>query len=404
MTAKTFDELWPIPYPNIVIVTGEYGCGKSTFGLSTGAEPKRNCYIDFEKSGEGYAKQMGVGAYHDIQANLTKAYPTGYKMINLLAEAKKITDPIKVGDFDVILLDNASPLEEAFTADVEASPAKYNLTENQVRNSTALKMYAVKTAWMQYLSNLASKAKMVIVIMQLRDKFNGNQPAKNARGEVIREPKGKETLEMVSGLYLWLEHGKGGVPSANVRKSRVDKKVWIADPGAETLPEGVTPEMIASLNGDPGLLTIPVLPLRLPRCTWQEIRWYMAHPANLATPAPGETPTKEQLNDDDRLMLRSHLAEMELALAEQRPKTPVNPAVIPPVKKEPEPVNPAKEKFFLDAAGMGYTKPAEIIEVLKPMGLTPWTEANNDKMLEALKANLEKVMTTGAPVAPLNGA
>ena len=63
MTAKTFDELWPIPYPNIVIVTGEYGCGKSTFGLSTGAEPKRNCYIDFEKSGEGYAKQMGVGAY-----------------------------------------------------------------------------------------------------------------------------------------------------------------------------------------------------------------------------------------------------------------------------------------------------------------------------------------------------
>ena len=46
----TFDDLWPLPIPKVTVVTGPYGCGKSTFALGSGAEMEEHLVVDFEKS------------------------------------------------------------------------------------------------------------------------------------------------------------------------------------------------------------------------------------------------------------------------------------------------------------------------------------------------------------------
>src|SRR5512140_610685 len=106
---KKVEELWPLPAPEIVVVTGPYGSGKSTFTLGTGATPERTLVIDFEKSQKGFAGQLPI-TYMDMQSILGEKYPDGYKMVNLYEETVDILDSIQPGQYDVIVLDNASML------------------------------------------------------------------------------------------------------------------------------------------------------------------------------------------------------------------------------------------------------------------------------------------------------
>jgi hypothetical protein len=306
---KTFDELWPLPCPEVVVVTGGYGTGKSTFTLSTGATPARMVVIDFEKSQKGFAAQLPCLAYHDLQSIMSTKYPTGYKMIELLAEVEAILGALKDGAQDVIVLDNASPLEDAITAYVEGHPGEFGHSAGQYQSMSGLKWGDVKTKYQQLLTRWVSRAKMIFIVVHLRDKWVGNTVQKDAFGKPVQEPKGKETLDQLSSLFVWLEAGPGGVPAAKVLKCRVDRKVYIDDP--DDPPTGIPADAIAALKGEPGLISIPVLPLRLPKATWPEIREYMRNPADLANPKPGEKLSERDMSDDDRLRLRSIIAMAE---------------------------------------------------------------------------------------------
>jgi energy-coupling factor transporter ATP-binding protein EcfA2 len=316
MKPKTFADLWPLPYPEIVIVTGPYGCGKSTFAQGTGALPARTCVIDMEKSATGDAKQIPFGKYLDVQAEMLKLHPKGFTALDLHDYLISQFNEIPQDGFDVIILDNATPLEEALTAKVDKSPQSFGLTANQMEYAAGLKWGAVKTYEGNVLASLASKAKMLIIIMQLRDKWAGKKPVLDEFGQPVKEAKGKETLDMFSSLFLSLDFGPEGIPSALVLKSRISRKVYIEDP--KNPPDGITPEMVKKkLNGEPGLITISILPMRIPRCTWAAIRSYMTNPANLLEPAPGEKPEKKDLTEDDRLRLRAIVATAQKDLLEE---------------------------------------------------------------------------------------
>jgi hypothetical protein len=114
---------------------------------------------------------------------------------------------------------------------------------------------------------------MIFIVVHLRDKWAGNSVVKDAFGKPVQEPRGKETLEQLSSLFVWLEAGPGGVPSGKVLKCRIDRKVYVEDP--DNPPEGIAADLVAALKGEPGMVTTPVLPLRLPKATWPEIREYM---------------------------------------------------------------------------------------------------------------------------------
>lgn len=325
---KQFSELWPLPAPEIVVVTGPYGCGKSTFTLGTGAAPDRTLVVDFEKSQSSFAEQLGF-PYVDMQAELGKVYPNGYKMIDLYnLTVKKVDELLAPGKFDVLVLDNASPLEDGHLAYVESHPQEFGHTPGQYNSMSGLKWGDVKTKYSQNLTRWGSLVKIIFIVVHLRDKWVGNSILKDAFGKAVQEPKGKETLDQLSSLFVWLEHGPKGIPAAKVLKCRVDRKIFIADPTKP--PEGVPADYLAELNGEPGVVSIPVLPLRLPKCTWASIREYMRHPADLTKPAAGESPTEKEMNEDDRLKLRAIIANREAE------KASVDLAKIEAIKPQPQ--------------------------------------------------------------------
>lgn len=310
---KTFSELWPLPAPEIVVVTGPYGCGKSTFTLGTGASPDRTLVVDFEKSQTAFADQLGF-PYVDMQAELGKQYPTGYKMIDLYNHTIKTIDAkLQPGKFDVLVLDNASPLEDGHLAYVEKNPQEFGHSLNQYNSMSGLKWGDVKTKYSQNLTRWGSLVKIIFIVVHLRDKWVGNTIQKDAYGKPIQEPKGKETLDQLSSLFVWLEHGPKGIPAGKVLKCRIDRKIFIADPANP--PAGVPIDYVSELNGEPGVVSVPVLPLRLPKCQWSSIREYMRKPADLTNPAPGESLTEKELNDDERLKLRAIISHNESEVA-----------------------------------------------------------------------------------------
>ena len=378
----TFDELWPLPIPKVTVVTGPYGCGKSTFALGSGAEMEEHLVVDFEKSQEGYSKQLPF-TYVDVGSVMNAKYPNGYAPADLYSEVVPMIDAVPVGKYRILVLDNASPLEDAHAGQVDKFPTKYGLSPNQLEKSGGLKWGAIKNLYFQNIVRWSSKFDMIFIIVQLRDKYSGNSVVKDEYGKAVQEPKGKETLEMLSSLFVWLTPGPGGVPSANVLKCRIDKKIYVPDP--ENAPD-IPKEYLAQLEGEPGLVSIPVLPLRLPKCTWPAIRKYMKNPANLFSPLPGEVPSKKEMSEDDRLKLRSLISQNEASIAEvEREKL----AAAARLKSEQQ-----KAAFLAQAAGAGYKLPngapdrERIKSVLTKHNLYPFEPGTEAEAMKVLKAEI----------------
>lgn len=366
---KTFDELWPLPAPEIVVVTGPYGCGKSTFTLGTGATPERTLVVDFEKSQKSFAEQLPL-TYVDMQAKLAQMFPTGYKAINLFDATVQVIDAMLVPDkYDVLVLDNASNLEDGILAYVESHPQEFGHSLNQYNSMSGLKWGDVKTKYAQLLTRWVSRCKMIFIVVHLRDKWVGNTIQKDAYGKPVQEPKGKETLDQLSSLFVWLEHGPKGVPAAKVLKCRIDRKTFVADPSNP--PEHIPTEYLGELNGEPGVVSIPVLPLRLPKCTWSAIRQYMREPADLADPKPGEMPTEKQLSEDDRLKLRAIIShnESEVANVERMKLEKVRPSAVAVPAPAPE--------AYIQAPAQPLVNLDQLVDVYGPMAVM---EANGGKI------------------------
>ena len=370
---KAFEELWPLPWPEIVVVTGPYGSGKSTFTLSTGAAPERTLVIDFEKSQTGFAHQLPI-TYIDMQSLLNEKYPEGYRMIDLYTETVALLDGFETGRFDVIALDNASLLEDGLLAYVEAHPQDFGHTSGQYANMNALKWSDVKNKYSQLLTRWASKTRMIFIVVHLRDKWAGSTVVKDAYGKPIQEPKGKETLDMLSSLFVWLETGPGGIPAARVLKCRMDRKVFVGDP--KNPPEDIPGRYLKELNGEPGLVSVPILPLRLPKCTWSAIREYMRQPVDFSHPQPGEMPTEQQLSEDDRLKLRAIISQAE---AEK--------AAVERIKLEQG--APRTQAELLKYGRSLDLEPYEVGNALKSKGQVPFNPENWEKMKEAMRTYAE---------------
>lgn len=370
---KKFDEIWPLPWPEIVVVTGPFGSGKSTFTLGTGAKPERTLVVDFEKSQKSFAQQLPI-TYVDMQSIMTERYPSGYKMINLYEETVAILDAVEPGRYDAIVLDNASLLEDGILAYIEKNPQEFGHSAGQYTLMSGLKWGDVKTKYAHLLTRWASKTKMIMIVVHLRDKWAGSSVVKDPYGKPVQEPKGKDTLDMLSSLFLWLEPGPGGVPAARVLKCRVDRKAYVADPSNP--PQDIPEMYLNELNGEPGVVSMPVLPLRLPKCTWATIREYMRHPADLAHPKEGELPSDAQLSDDDRLKLRAIISQNEAE------KAAVD-------KMKIEQGEPRTQASLLNYGRSFNLDPVDVGNALKAKGLAPFNPENWERMKEAVREYAE---------------
>ena len=320
MDEEQREPLWPRPIP-VIGVTGEYASGKTLFGLSVCPGPGTLVY-DTEKSSESY-EALGFDRV-DVPAEMLRLHPRGYKPIDTFKWWRDHVRKISPGKYRVIVLDTVSEIESGLADYVLANPQEFGKTPGQYAKASALMWGDVKEYWKAVLSDLTSRCETFVFVAHTRTVWAGNTPTAK------RAPKGKETLEELASLYLWMERkadAKGNVPpvpSAVVRKSRL----------AHT---GV-------VNGK--LQIIPILPPRLPEATPDAIRRYQLEPPDYAKLSKDERAPEQVMTDDERAAVRLATAEAErdaeqlrLERIHRQQNPPGRPAATTPPPTQPKEAN-----------------------------------------------------------------
>lgn len=282
--------LWGDVEVPIIVGTGEYGSGKTVFGLTICPGPKTLVY-DNEGSSLSY---RSLGFEHvDMSSELLKKHPSGFKAIDrwewwradILARGQS-------GKYRVAVIDPASELEDGLADYVMRNLGKYDLTLDQAQKSKGLFWGAVKREWKLTLDMLRNYFETIYLTVHLRSEFVGNKPSGK------KEPKGKETLWELASLFLWFDKKgeKPPVPGANVEKSRLTK--WVFNES----------------NGE--MEPVAILPDRLPVATPRAVRDYIGSPVGTKKLGKGERRLEHEMTEEERLLVQSQIAENQRAASE----------------------------------------------------------------------------------------
>lgn len=284
--------LWSSLPVEVICGTGEFGSGKSLFGLSIDPGPQTLCY-DNEGSVTIY---KSIGFEHVDMAKT---------IMEWLAEKRQTRNPTPIdrwiwwrdhslqmgrsGRFSVCMVDPFSEIEAGLAQYVEKNPNEFGFTVAQFNKSGGLYWGCVKDVLKSHLDNLRSLFETVYLVTHMRDEYKGNAPTGK------REPKGKETLFELASLYLWFERkpdAQGNVPaapSAKVLKSRLSHTRFNVETGE--------------------MQVIPILPPRMPKATPAEIRKYIAAPPDYSKLSEDERVHEEGMSEDERLLIQARISE-----------------------------------------------------------------------------------------------
>lgn len=281
--AKT--KLWSEMDIPIIIGTGEFGQGKSIFGLTICPGPETLAY-DHEC---GLRTYRSLGFTHvDMGEELMAKYPNGFTPEQRYTWWREdVVTRGRTGKYRVCVCDPVSEIEDGLADYVKKNPQKYGATAAQFERSPALFWGAMKREWKAFLDRIRTSFETVYLVVHMRDEFRGSAPTGK------REPKGKETLMELASLFLEFERDKdkqgnvAAIPSAKVLKSRLTKFI---------------------IGSDGEMTMVPVLPPRIPKATPAAIRNYIATPPDYDHLSAAERDKEKQMSDDDKLRLQAQIS------------------------------------------------------------------------------------------------
>lgn len=289
---STTAPLWPQPIP-IIGGTGEKWAGKTKFGLNICPGNETTLVYDFEQSSasfEGEYRRIGVPFVRiDVQEEMHKTHPGGYKPIDLFSWWLKHVRAIPANKYRVIQVDPVTDIERGLTDWVGANPKFFGHTEGQYASMSGIMWGDVKDFQKMILADICAKCETFYFTAHIGAEFQGKQ----ATGK--KKVKGKETLYELASLFLWFDRSpdaKGvrpNEPSAAVMKARL--------------------EVAKLVDGE--VQSVSVLPPRLPVATPKAIRSYFAKPAGGTVLSDGEKVKDDVMSADERLRLETAKAEAE---------------------------------------------------------------------------------------------
>lgn len=283
------EPLWPNGMAIEVIgLTGEFGVGKTIFGLSI-APGKETLVYDMEKSSSVY-QSLGF-ARIDMADEMLKRFGNKiYQPEDLYAAWRESILAITPGKYRVIMLDPVSEIESGIVEHIRKNPEKYGLTAKQIERAEGLLWGRMKDVWKNILVDLSARCETFVFVSHMRAVFRDNRPVPGRK-----QPKGKETLMELASLYLRLERVpdvKGNVPevpSAIVIKNRLS---------------------VPRFEGG-SLSWVNVLPPRIPVATPAAIREYIQHPPDYAKLKPAERAPEEHASEEELAMMKLATAEAQ---------------------------------------------------------------------------------------------
>lgn len=281
----------PIP---VIGVTGDFESGKTRFILSLAPGPD-TCIFDTEKSSDAY-DEIGFKriSMADEMIKLPQ-YRSGYKPIDTFQFFNSAVKRVPPGRFRVIGLDVAEDIEAGLADWVWENPDFFNHTRNQYLKASGIFWGDVKELWKQLLLDITSRCEIFAFAVH-----TGSVWGSDNKPTGLKRPKGKSTLMELATLFLHLER----IPLADGSKPEA--------PAAKVLKSRLSHNKIDE-NGD--LVTKAILPPRIPVCTVQSIRAYIAKPADYTHLTDAEKAPERVMNDDERAQLRLATANAEAEAA-----------------------------------------------------------------------------------------
>ena len=270
MITKT---LVPPALQGVIFVTGFFGIGKTSL-LAQLDRPENVVFFDFDAGkSENLHSQLKFGAYFNVQAEVVKfagkANYTDQDVFNWFA--KTLTELPK-DMFATAIIDNVTPLEQAFIAEIKRSPITYNTNPANVQAGR----YGGANAGVPYLISrviaaLQGKGVKTIGVtahvgavwqngVQVPNRFNA---------------KGSSDWQRVSLLTLAL------IPSGNMAPAGIVIKESFGQ---------------VSLNDEGDFVVKRILPTRIPVATVKAIKGYLNEPVADRPLREGETATDEDMS------------------------------------------------------------------------------------------------------------
>jgi hypothetical protein len=286
----------PALHGGLMYISGWRGVGK-TFLAAQADLPANIAFLDFEDKAEGLHKQLGFDLF---RTPVSEAGGKDYIQVWNVTQA--IVESLAQDRYTVCILDNISELEKAITADVAANPAVYakrfGSNVKAVRNDSYGAARGCVNSTIALLAPALHRKgiKLVIAIAHIGEVYAGGQAVPNKR-----KVRGRGRWQDMSVLSLILGPGDHPpTPSAIVQKEAL---------GLIAAPDLSDPEVLAAvMRGERGHTVQRRLPHRLPKCTFQEIRRYLASPADLDDPAPGEEAIPEEMAVFSSTLSREQIA------------------------------------------------------------------------------------------------
>jgi len=282
--------LLPEVQGGVVKVSGYRGTGKTSF-LIRSENPALIAFLDFESKGKAFDNQLHFGLYTDLMEGTSGP-------LEVYSKTMKTIDNLEEDRYTVVILDDCSQLELALKAeahrDIIRYCQEYGLNIKNARSGSFGGVNAVINFMIQSQICSALRGKgvqMIGITHHIGSKWGAGGPIPNKK-----RIKGSDRWMNLAVLSLIIvEHGDfPPVPSAMVEKEQLCSIEFNEETGEFDQRRR--------------------LPFRLPRCTWQSIKYYLDNPADLDSPGPGEALKKDEFDVFSERLNKEQIAVMKLAL------------------------------------------------------------------------------------------
>jgi len=315
------NELWGGVRIPIIMVSGAVNAGKTLFGLtiddncrrpSTEIEPTTLVY-DQEGSSDSYAGSLNF-THKDTRAAVAagvhnKVMTPGSadpRWLRILKEQADCNDSpsaslfrawylslidVPAGKYRVGMVDTFTPLQEGLIDWLRRHPEAFGRTVNEYTKASSMTLWPDLKSILSHILSTDCRLRFetFVLTVHLKNEWIGGQRTKNKVAE------GLDVLEKLATLHVELDRtpkakGKEAprVPAAILKKERLVRF------GANSSEDQ------------------PILPPRLPECTPDAIRAYIASPPDFKKLTPAErVPEAAQMNEDDRLIAQQQIAQFQ---------------------------------------------------------------------------------------------
>jgi hypothetical protein len=321
------NDLWAGLRLPIIMVSGPVNSGKTLFGLTidpncrkpaSEVQPTTLVY-DQEGSAEPYADGLNfewrdtraavaAGVHREVLSPDTTNDPRWLQILKKQADCNDSPSAamfrawylsllkVPAGRYAVGVCDTFTPLQDGMVDWLRRHPEAFGRTFNEYQKASSMTLWPDAKAMLSHILTVDCRLRFQTFVMNvhLKNEWNGGSKT----GKQVAE--GLDVLEKLATLHLEFDRsptakGKEAprVPAAIVKKERL---VRFAADGNDQ----------------------PILPPRIPACTPDAIRKYIASPPDFAKLEAGERLPDQSMSEDDKLRLQASIAENHRAAEESK--------------------------------------------------------------------------------------